>query len=169
MMNDLNATQLAGIFVFMLPAVFFILRKRQKDSQLFFLGFFYLFLVAEVIMGNRHLLSETLSSFSADSWLYNNRRGIVAVIIISALALFAATTLYYIAKLRSHPVNRISLMIACLTLALFILETASIHQIDAIFYKPMGPILLIGWLWLLLGSAATLTAFASRNLKVSSI
>lgn len=169
MMNDLNATQLAGICAFILPTIFHILRKRQTDSHLFLLAIFYLLLAAEVIIGNRHLLSDALSSWLADTWLYSNRRGIVAVIIISGLALLATTTFYYITKLHTHLINRISLMIACLTVALFILETASLHQIDAILYMPMGPILLIGWLWLLLGSAASLTALSSRQRKHSRI
>ena len=39
-----------------------------------------------------------------------------------------------------------------LSALLFVLETISLHDIDAVLYRPAGGLLVIGWLWLLLGA-----------------
>jgi hypothetical protein len=42
---------------------------------------------------------------------------------------------------------RVAVIFTLGLLALFAVETVSLHTIDAIFYRPVGPVLLIGWLW----------------------
>lgn len=44
------------------------------------------------------------------------------------------------------------------TALLFILETISLHDVDAALYRPAAGLLVIGWLWLLLGGATIVGA-----------
>src|SRR3546814_1150222 len=41
--------------------------------------------------------------------------------------------------------------VTLLSMMLFLLETISLHGVDALIYQPARGLLVIGWLWLLLG------------------
>jgi len=166
-MVEINATQLAGILSFAMPAIFCALAGRRLTGIWYVLAALYTLLAVEVIFGNRHLISETLSAWSADTWVHNNRRGIVAVLIIGTISLFAIKGIISIAKLNKALIYKISLMTATSIIAVFILEIASLHHVSALLYTSSGPVLLIGWIWLALGTiaalAATLACLESRK------
>lgn len=50
--------------------------------------------------------------------------------------------------------------VTLLTATLFLLETISLHGLDALIYRPANGLLIIGWLWLLLGGATVACALA---------
>jgi hypothetical protein len=43
---------------------------------------------------------------------------------------------------------------------LFAIETVSLHALDAAYYRPIGAVLLIGWLWSIACAGICLAAFA---------
>ena len=42
--------------------------------------------------------------------------------------------------------------------ALFAIEMISLHALDAVFYRPIGSVLTIGWLWAIAAAAISLAA-----------
>src|SRR3546814_19253476 len=49
--------------------------------------------------------------------------------------------------------------VTLLSMMLFLLETISLHGVDALIYQPARGLLVIGWLWLLLGGMTAACAW----------
>lgn len=105
---------------------------------------------AECVLGWRHGLHN--AAIAAMGEYYSGRASIQIFLIAIALGLGA---IFLLAR-RADPAGRARTGAATATLVtalLFILETISLHAVDAILYRPAAGLLVIGWLWLLLGGA----------------
>jgi hypothetical protein len=60
------------------------------------------------------------------------------------------------------PSARLAAIASLGVLALFGLETISLHQVDSVLYCPVGPVMLIGWLWMALGAEVVWVATRTR-------
>jgi hypothetical protein len=89
---------------------------------------------------------------------YGNRGPLQEILILSlaAIACVLATLVLFRFRFATRGV-RVAASISVAVLALFAIEAISLHALDALFYRPIGTVLLIGWIWA--GAcAATITA-----------
>jgi hypothetical protein len=75
----------------------------------------------------------------------------------AAVTILLCLLLYRIAR----PAARVAASLTIVLLALFAIETISLHEIDAIFYLRIGPVLLVGWLWAVASAGICLAALNS--------
>ena len=104
----------------------------------------------EVIAGGRHRLNSALGSWLKADGLYDDRRTAQAVLIIVAV-LLAALLLGHMARKASTRLQSLAIGATGAAALLFVVESISLHAIDAALYRFVGPVLLIGWLWLACG------------------
>jgi len=159
-MYQFNPTQVVGLLSFGVTAAlcFAVWRSAQNvKSTWAWLAIAYAAMAIDVILGGRYLISKTLRTMLKSADLYQNRRFWQIVVIILLLALVVAITrkMLSISRHQSDIIKK-AIYATVLTLIFFIVESISLHKIDAILYHKAGPILLIGWIW---ATLATLMAF----------
>ena len=116
----------------------------------------------EVVAGTRHQLLRLLAFSSSLGELYAYRRPFQAGVLFVLVLLVGWITSRMIRSTRGGPV-RLAAVIALWVACLFLAEVISLHQIDALMYQKLGPIMVIGWLWLALGLFAASVAVAARR------
>jgi hypothetical protein len=82
--------------------------------------------------------------------LYSQRGPAQAALLIITVVLATVVTRLVVLRMARRRVA-IALGSTAALLALFAVETVSLHASDAILYQPIGPVLLIGLLWSLCG------------------
>jgi hypothetical protein len=62
---------------------------------------------------------------------------------------------------------RLAASITIAVSALFAIEMVSLHAVDAVFYRPIGPVLMLGWVWVIAaaGICAAAIQFAYGSLE----
>ncbi len=80
--------------------------------------------------------------------LYASLHGGVQEIIDISIAILAL--LFVMVLLFRRVVGRAARLAVSMTIvlvALFAIETVSLHELRAVMYQPVGPVLMIAWLW----------------------
>ncbi len=116
-------------------------------------------LAAECALGFRHGIHDRVIALLGD--YYPERQPFqIALVLIAAL-----TGLILLARrwrgARKTSVN-VSLIATGAALLLFAVETISLHALDRLLYRPAGPVLFIGWLWIATGSLTMVSAITRR-------
>jgi hypothetical protein len=108
----------------------------------------------EIYFGSRYRITELAKTLLKTEDLYAELHGSVQEVIIIAVAAiaFIIVTLFLFWRPIAGSAARVATSITIAVLALFVIETISLHELDAIFYRPIGPLLMLGWVW---GIAAT--------------
>lgn len=148
----MDATQWAGVLSFGLASAVCLVTACRPWPLLAIVNGCY---AAECVLGWRHGLHN--AAIAAMGEYYSGRTSIQMVLIAIALGLGAI----FILARRTDPAGRARTAAATATLVtalLFILETISLHDVDAVLYRPVAGLLIIGWLWLLLGGATIVGA-----------
>jgi hypothetical protein len=78
---------------------------------------------------------------------YAERAPLQITLLTGALAL-GVMALVIVFLMARDPLVRIALICTGISGGLFVVEIISLHQMDRVLYQQLGPILLIGWLWL---------------------
>jgi hypothetical protein len=121
----------------------------------------YTILSIEILVSGRHLIDQAIGDWLRPQHLYPERRPAqaVAILILVFLALLTARL-----AVRRAPTGRLKIATGATAavLALFTVESLSLHAVDAVLYCPVGPIMLIGWLWLGCGWTSAAAATAER-------
>ena len=154
LLNDLsiNLTQLAGMLSFAGAAgacVAAAWRSELWETRIWrTLAFVNLLFFMEVVIGLRHHIHDLVDQMLMAQGRYSERAemqeffimtlAIVTVIIMAISLIFWRT---------AGKGARIAAIITIALSGLFAIETVSLHALDAIFYRPLGPVLAIGWLW----------------------
>jgi hypothetical protein len=173
---QINSTEAAGFLAF-LPAALacaatFWARRRnhRRETRWAVLSLIYTLLSAEILLSLRHRVDQAIGDTLRAAHLYPERRPAqaAAVIVVVILSLLVTRV-----NVRSAPTSRLSIASGATAplLSLFVVESISLHAIDAILYRPIGPIMLIGWLWLACGwttLVAAGTAAAQRGERKAS-
>ena len=172
-MHQINWTQLFGLTAFGLAGVSHCLaavqtptKQRQSRRWWLILSALYILICFELIENFRHDLLNYIGITMSLGEHYNERQPIQII----ALFVIASSVIWLIFVLRNAQIIEYlgwALIAGVCTICLFMLEVVSLHQMDAVLYQPAGPVLLIGWLWLLCGLAATAIAFKA-SFKVRS-
>lgn len=150
----MEATQWTGVVSYGLAATICLIAGSRPWPLLAFVNAAF---AAECALGWRHALHNWAVVAMGD--LYSGRTPAqllmtVAVIAVAALVVRQARVR---TGVREHSgVATVTLVSA----TLFLLETISLHGLDALIYRPAKGLLIIGWMWLLLGGATVACALA---------
>ncbi len=92
--------------------------------------------------------------------------GSLGMLHLATLLLVITAGLFVLAKLRRPPAGARGTGAATTTLLtalLFLVDTASLGGIDALLYREVNGLAVIGWLWLLLGAATVVAALSAAR------
>ena len=162
-----NPTQATGVLAFGLAALTALLAARTPTvaarRSWAWIGAVHLALVAEILVELRYVSHDTIDmALVALGWHESRRVWQVALLLI----LFATAGW---AWKRWRPeragsaLTRVARVATLIALLNFVIESISLHQIDAVLYRPLGPVLLNGWLWLAEGGLVTVCALLERH------
>lgn len=116
-------------------------------------------LAAECALGFRHGLHDRVIALLGD--YYPERQPFQI-----ALVLIAAFTGLILLARRGRRARKTSASVPLIAtgaaLLLFAVETISLHALDRLLYRPAGPVLVIGWLWIATGSLTMVSAITRR-------
>jgi hypothetical protein len=163
----INPTQLAGLLSFGAATTACVIaagRSSWRDARAWqVLALINGLFLIEIFIGLRHRIHDYLVALLMAEGEYGQRRGMQEFIIIglATIALIFATLLSFSRRLAASVRIAASLTIALL--ALFAIETVSLHALDAVYYRPIGPVLLIGWLWAIAATGIFLAAVTVKQ------
>jgi hypothetical protein len=149
-----NPTQVTGLLSFAASTIACVIATRRsacRDSRTWrVLGFINGLFLFEVFIGLRHRIHDYVNAILMAEGEYGQRRGTQESIIfgLAAIALVCVTSFLLSRRLGGAAV-RIAAGLTTGLVTLFAIETVSLHALDAIYYRPVGSVLLIGWLWAL--------------------
>ncbi len=112
----------------------------------------------EIYFGLRFSITEFVRTLLKTEDLYGELHGsIQGIIVISILAL-GFLSLFLLWRRVAGGAARVAASITIAVLFLFAIETVSLHSIDGIFYQPIGPVLMLGWVWAIAAAGICLAA-----------
>lgn len=153
----MDATQLAGLLAFGSAALACLVSPAPASLRLALINACF---AAECALGWRHRVHDQAITLLGDYYKERNplQIALTAAALLAAIALLAKAT-----RRMRREASPTPMLATGLALALFAIETISLHAIDRLLYHPMGPLLAIGWLWIALGSTATTAAIRDRG------
>ena len=161
-----NPTQVAGLIVFVSAALscgWAVRRTSGRTAVLWrCLALAQCLFLAEIVFGLRHQVHGGVDAVLQQQGWYANRRPVqFALLALSSTGLgFAAMRM--LRMFAGSPSARLAAIASLVVLALFGLETISLHQIDSVLYCRVGPVMLIAWLWLALGAVVVWAVTQTR-------
>lgn len=109
----------------------------------------------EIVIGTRHMAHDFVNLSLQTAGIYHDRAWIQEVLLmgVALCSLFVVVQLW---RWLSHDGARdmpekIAVVCTAFTLLIFSVETISLHGIDRLLYRPVGPVLFVACLW---GAAA---------------
>jgi hypothetical protein len=160
-----NPTQLLGMLSFSLTTLACLLAARRSPNARIWkvLTFLNALFLVEIIVGFRFRVLDWARTLLQDKGEYLQLHGKDQAVAILALAAAAAITmlLFLFLSRIGTTAARVGASLTIVLLVLFAIETISLHEIDAIFYLRIGPVLLVGWLWVVASSGICLAALNS--------
>lgn len=148
----MDATQWAGMIAFG-GASIACLWIRQWPWN--FIGSLNLAMAIECGLGMRHRAHNFAIELMGP--MYLNRVGLqIALIGIVAIIVFLSTLFFLYRSYGRAPATAIAA--TGLALALFSIETISLHAFDSFLYQKAGSLIIIGWIWIALASITTIEA-----------
>jgi hypothetical protein len=162
-----NPTQLTGLVSFAASAITCLLASRwsgSRDARVWsVLALANILFFVEVFAGARHRLTlAVISALAADGYYWRLHGAAQAALIIIVAVVGASFAAWILSMLHgSGRTFRLAAALTVLVATLFAVEVVSLHQVDAIFYRPLGPVLAIGWAWAVAATVISLAAIAS--------
>jgi hypothetical protein len=151
-MDQINFTQLAGLIGFGLAALLCARAawsQRQARSLWVALSIIYLMMFADVLIQLRHLIRVEIVDVLKVLGVYGDRQSAQTALLIGLGVIAAFFSLRLLIRMRGLAMSaQLAFVGTVFVFALYVLELISLHAIDAILYRPIGPVLLIGWLWM---------------------
>lgn len=157
----MNATQWVGIISFGGASILCLCIRQWPWT---FIGGLNMIMAIECGLGMRH----RVHNFAVDLMgpFYLNRVGVQIglTFIVASIVFFTSLLLLNRSYGRAH-----ATIIAATgsALALFSVETISLHAFDSFLYQKAGSLLMIGWIWMGIGSVIAIGAL--RRMSLSSI
>lgn len=161
-----NPTQLLGMLSFSLATLACLLASRRSPDRRVWktLACANALFLLEVILGLRFRALEFARALLRGRGELPSLHGTGQAVAIAAVA--AAAMVAMLAFLRvggiARPATRVGASLTIALLALFGIETVSLHDIDGFFYLGIGPVLLVGWLWAAACAGICVAALARR-------
>jgi hypothetical protein len=165
-------SDLVGLLAFSAATIACLIAARRsglRDARTWnVLALINCLFVIEIYFGSRYRITELAITRLKTEDLYPQLHGWFQETIIIAIAAMAIIfiTLFLFWRLVAGAAARVAASITIAVLALFVIETVSLHAIDAIFYRPIGPLLMLGWVWAIAAAGICLAAFSVRMRKI---
>jgi hypothetical protein len=164
-----NPTQLTGLFAFALATLACGLASRRTGARTLWrhVAVLQALCLIEVVFGFRHRAHDVVDALlQANGW-YADRRPL-QVVLLAVVLMLAVFTFVALRRLRgAGPELWRAAVATAVALWLFVAEAVSLHGVDAVMYLNVGPVLLIGWCWVLCAAivvwAATRTVMLRRE------
>lgn len=162
-----NPTQLIGVLSFALTTIACLLATyRSRDARTWkVLALLNALFFVEIIVGLRFRVLDLARTHLQEKGLYLQLHGedqAVVIVALMAAAVILVLLLLFLPRV-AGPAARVGTSLTILLLALFAIETVSLHDIDAVFYRRVGPVLLVGWLWATASVGILVAALSSRG------
>jgi len=163
-----NPTQVTGLLSFAASTIACVIATRRsacRDSRAWrVLGFINALFFFEIFIGSRHRIHDYVNAILMAEGEYGQRRGMQESIIIwlATIALICVALFLFSHRLGGAAV-RIAAGLTAGLVTLFAIETVSLHALDAIYYRPIGSVLLIGWLWAVAAAGICWAALTVRG------
>jgi len=160
--SEINYTQWTGLIGACCAVLSCLMATSRSSSSRhiwLLLTLFNVLFLTEVLAGYRHDIHDVFTNVLRAQSLYDERRVMQGFLVIAAagFAIMVAGWLMNWAR-RGSPAEQVAISASLAVFLLLILEVISQHSIDAMLYKHVGPIMLIGWLWLACCIATTCAA-----------
>ena len=165
---QINSTEIAGLLAF-IPAASAAgaaaartrARGEKGARRWGVIAVIHAILAAEVLATTRYEVGDAIRNLLRRADEYSGRGGpqAAALLLIAALAIVVSFIVARKVQTRAAAVASVATVAA---VTVFVVESVSLHRVDAMLYGPAGPILLIGWLWLACGWTSAIAAAAVR-------
>jgi hypothetical protein len=157
-----NPTQLTGVLAFSVATIACAIASRRtqgRDRRLWTLlaALNFLFFV-EIFAGFRHRIHDLADGLLMTSGLYDERHGPQEMIVMSVGVIAVVFVSLPLLLRRNSTTARLATSITIALFVLFAIEMVSLHAIDAVLYRFIGPVYLIGWMWAAAAIAICLAA-----------
>ncbi len=159
-----NPTELTGLLSFAAATIACLIATRPSgspDTHIWkVLALINCLFLIEVRVGLRYRINELVITLLKTEGLYAQLHGSSQEIIILSIATIALVfvTLLLFWRQVAGGTARVAASITIAVLALFAIETVSLHALDAVFYRPIGPVLMLGWVWVIASVGICLAA-----------
>jgi succinate dehydrogenase/fumarate reductase cytochrome b subunit len=162
---SIDATQMVGMAGFGLAA-FSCARQSQtkaawsNSAHWRILAVVSAVLVIEIVAGLRYRVHDFADMLLLSQSLYEARRPWQLAMIVVALT--ALITAAWMARTRVQSAATASAaMGVCFAVSIFVIEAISLHAVDAVLYRALGPVKVIALFWLAASAWISLAAFKS--------
>ena len=162
-----NPTQLTGLISFAAATIACVIAARRSnwpDTRVWqILAFINGLFSIEVFIGLRHRVHDYVDALLMAEGQYGQRRGMQETMIIGLATIALICVALFLLSRRHAGAVRIAASLTIALLALFAIETVSLHALDAVYYRPIGPVALIGWLWAVAAAGICWTTFTVKG------
>ena len=112
----------------------------------------------EIVLNLRYRFRAAILPLLQDRGLYGSRTAWQGAAIVVALLIGAALAAWAWRRHRGDGAALGAIAGTALALMLLVVETISLHRVDAVMYAEVGPLVLLAWAWI--GAAAIVIASA---------
>jgi phosphoglycerol transferase MdoB-like AlkP superfamily enzyme len=160
-----NPTQLTGLLSFAAATTACLLaarRSRWREARFWWaLALTNSIFFLDVLFGLRHHVHDYFSAILTAEGKYGQRREMQGPIIIVLGVTAVILVMLLLSVRRFSGIVRIAAGLTIALLALFAIETVSLHSLDGVYYQTIGPVMVIGWLWAIGAAGTCLVALVS--------
>lgn len=149
----MDATQWTGVFSFGLAATACLAAGCRPWPLLTIVNAGF---AVECVLGWRHGFHDWAIAAMGDHY---GERTSAQLLMMAVVVGFAATGLLQLRDRSGMRRYTGAAKVTLLSAMFFLLETISLHGVDALIYRPAKGLLVIGWLWLLLGGTTVACAW----------
>jgi hypothetical protein len=159
-----NLTQLTGLLSFAATTIACLiasLRSGSRDAPTWrLLALINCLLLIEIISGLRYHIHNLVKAMLEAGGLYAQMHGWIQELINISIAIVALifVTLFLFWRQAGGGAARVAVSMTIVVVALFAIETVSLHELRPVIYQPIGPVLMIGWLWAIAAAGICLAA-----------
>ncbi len=159
-----NPTELTGLLSFAAATIACLIATQLsgwRDARIWkVLALMNCLFLIEVYVGLRYRINELVITLLKTKGLYAQLHGSNQEIVILSIATIALVfvTLFLFWRQVAGGAARVAASITIAVLALFAIDTVSLHAFDAVFYRPIGPVLILGWVWVIAAAGICLAA-----------
>jgi hypothetical protein len=158
-----NATQIVGAIAMSSAAIACLLPRRRAPWRA--IAAIHAVLAVEILIDLRHALHGIIDQQLRLTGQYGGRHALQTSLLAALAITLCAAMIYAMNRRGTAPAGRIAIALTSVTIGLFLMETVSLHAIDALLYQPVGPILLIAFLWALLCAGVAALAVSARRTR----
>jgi hypothetical protein len=161
---SINPTQLTGLLAFAAATIACLIatwRSGSRDAPTWkLLALMNCLFLIEIFSGLRFHIHDLVKAILKAEGLYAQMHGEIQEIIDILVAIIALifVTLFLFSRQVAGGAAWVAVSITIVVVALFAIETVSLRALRAVLYQPIGPVLMIGWLWAITAAGVCLAA-----------